>query len=334
MSVSVRDVAARAGVSVGTVSNVLNRPERVSGTTVDRVRDAIRELGFVRNDAARQLRAGRSQSIGLVILDVGNPFFTELARGAEERAAALGLAVLLGNSGEDPAREARYLDLFEEQRVRGVLISSVGEVTEQLERLRNRGTATVFVDRRAGDLPFSSVSVDDVAGGRLAAQHLIEQGRRRIAFVGGPRDLHQVRDRLAGARSAVEAAPGCMLEVIETESLTVRQGSLAGAAIAARDAADRPDAVFAANDLLAVGVLQAAAQAEGLRVPDELAIIGYDDIAFAASTVTPLSSVRQPSHLIGQTGVEILVREAEEPDTPREQIEFQPELVPRASTGA
>ncbi len=123
MAVSVRDVAAAASVSVGTVSNVLNRPEKVAPGTVERVLAAIDELGFVRNDAARQLRAGRSRSIGLVVLDVRNPFFTEVARGAEDRAAEDGMTILLGNSDENADRERSYLDLFEEQRVHGVLIS-------------------------------------------------------------------------------------------------------------------------------------------------------------------------------------------------------------------
>ena len=149
MTISVKDVASRAGVSVGTVSNVLNRPEKVAAATVQRVHAAIEELGFGRNDAARQLRAGRSRSIGLVVLDVRNPFFTDVARGAELRAAADDLSILLGNSGDDPARESSYLDLFEQQRVHGVLISPVHDVSGRLERLRAHGIPSVLVDRRS-----------------------------------------------------------------------------------------------------------------------------------------------------------------------------------------
>jgi len=145
--VSVRDVAVAAGVSVGTVSNVLNRPDRVAGATVERVNAAIADLGFVRNDAARQLRAGRSRSIGLVVLDVSNPFFTDVARGAEQRAAEEGLSVLLGNSDESSSRERGYLDLFEEQRVHGVLISPIADDLPRLRRLRERGIPVVLVDR-------------------------------------------------------------------------------------------------------------------------------------------------------------------------------------------
>lgn len=331
MSISVRDVAVHAGVSVGTVSNVLNRPERVSRATVERVQRAIRELGFVRNDAARQLRAGRSLTIGLVVLDVGNPFFTDLARGAEDRAAEDGLAVLLGNSGDDPARETAYLDLFAEQRVRGMLVSPIGEVPDRAARLAASGIPVVLVDRRT-DLPsLSSVSVDDVAGGRLATQHLLDGGRRRLAFIGGPSALTQVSDRLIGARAAVDAVDGASLEVIETDAMSVEQGRSAGSAIVARAPRDRPDGVFCANDLLAVGVMQATVMSSNVRIPDDLALIGYDDIAFASAAVVPLTSVRQPSHAIGRTAVDVLLRAASDPTASAEHVEFQPELVVRES---
>ena len=285
MAVSVRDVAAAASVSVGTVSNVLNRPEKVAPDTVARVMAAIDELGFVRNDAARQLRAGRSRSIGLVVLDVRNPFFTDVARGAEDRAAEDNMTILLGNSDENGDRERAYLDLFEEQRVHGVLISPLGDDETRLQRLRGRDTPVVLVDRVSEDRNLSSVSVDDVVGGELAVRHLIETGRRRIAFVGGPMGIRQVADRLAGARRAVEAEPDATLEVIETESLTVLEGRAAGEAIRERAAGERPDAVFAANDLLAMGVLQALNMLGSVRVPDDVALIGYDDIDFASTAV-------------------------------------------------
>jgi LacI family transcriptional regulator len=199
MSVSVREVAAAASVSVGTVSNVLNRPDKVAPATVERVMAAIADLGFVRNDAARQLRAGRSRSIGLVVLDVRNPFFTDVARGAEDRAAEDGMTILLGNSDENRDREGAYLDLFEEQRVHGVLISPLSDDLPRLARLRERGTPVVLVDREAADRSFSSVAVDDVVGGELAVRHLAELGRRRVAFVGGPLGIQQAADRLEGA---------------------------------------------------------------------------------------------------------------------------------------
>ncbi|WP_067137219.1 LacI family DNA-binding transcriptional regulator [Microtetraspora malaysiensis] len=335
MTVSVRDVAAAASVSVGTVSNVLNHPDKVAPATVERVLSAIEELGFVRNDAARQLRAGRSRSIGLVVLDVRNPFFTEVARGAEERAAAEGLTVLLGNSGANSAREAAYLDLFEEQRVHGLLITPLNEELARLERLRRRGTPVVLVDRQAPPRSFSSVAVDDVAGGFLAAQHLLERGRRRIAFVGGPLGIRQVSDRLEGARRAVAEVAGAAIEVVPTESPTVLEGRTAGEALQARTPAERPDAVFAANDLLAMGLLQALMLRGKLRVPEDMALIGYDDIDFAATAIVPFSSIRQPAALLGQTAVDLLLQEASGRGMKElRQVVFRPELVERASTQA
>jgi LacI family transcriptional regulator len=332
--VSVRDVALRAGVSVGTVSNVMNRPDKVSPATIESVQRAIAELGFVRNDAARQLRAGRSRAVGLVILDIGNPFFADLARGAEDQAALAGFSIILGNSDEKADREATYLDLFEEQRMRGVLISPLGDITARLRRLRDRGIPAVLVDRTTPDETFSSVSVDDVAGGKQAVDHLIELGRRRIAFVGGPAEIRQVSDRLEGARRAVAARDGVSLEIIETAALTVGEGHGVGERIVSRASVDRPDAIFAANDLIAVGLLQALYMQGAVVVPDEIALIGYDDIGFASSSVVPLSSIRQPSALIGATAVDILLAEADDPGREAVQVVFQPELVVRESTRA
>lgn len=332
MAVSVKDVAAAASVSVGTVSNVLNRPEKVAAETVARVQAAIVELGFVRNDAARQLRAGRSRSIGLVVLDSANPFFAEVARGAEERADAEGMSILLGNSDQEPGRESAYLDLFREQRVNGVLLTPVELDEAPVQRLAAAGIPVVLVD---GELPrddVPSVAVDDVEGGHLAVAHLLALGRRRIAFVGGPLSIRQVADRLEGARRALAEVPGAVLEVIELDALTVLRGREAGEAIAHRAPADRPDAVFCANDLLAVGVLQGAAILGAVRVPEDLALIGYDDIDFAQATVVPLSSIRQPAREIGATAVELLFEALADGAGPARHVRFRPELIVRAST--
>lgn len=335
VSVSVRDVAVAASVSVGTVSNVLNRPDKVAAETVTRVLAAIEELGFVRNDAARQLRAGRSRSIGLVVLDAGNPFFADVARGAEARAEEDRLSVLLGNSDDDSSREAGYLDLFREQRVNGVLISPASDDVNKLEQVANAGIPVVLVDHELPGSRFCSVSVDDVEGGYLAVRHLIDIGRRRIAFIGGPSSIAQVANRLRGARRAVEETPDAALELIEIPALTVLNGRTAGEEIVRREPSQRPDALFAANDLLAVGVLQALTMFSTVRVPEDIALIGYDDIDFAAATVVPLSSIRQPARLIGHTAVDLLLRFIDDPDGDYERnVRFQPELVIRQSTSS
>ncbi|MFF8188273.1 LacI family DNA-binding transcriptional regulator [Microbacterium sp. NPDC016588] len=330
MSASIKDVAAAAGVSVGTVSNVLNRPEKVSPATVERVHATIEKLGFVRNDAARQLRAGRSRSVGFIVLDTANPFFAEVARGAEERADAEGLAVLLGSSGQDGARERTYLELFREQRVRGVLLTPSDPAAAAVSQA---GIPLVLVDGESPDGSVPSVAVDDVEGGYLAARHLLERGRRRLAFVGGPLAVRQVTDRLTGARRALAEVPGARLEIVEMPTLTVLAGRQVGEDFAARRPEDRPDAAFCANDLLAVGLLQGSAILGTVRVPEDLAIVGYDDIDFAQSTVVPLSSVRQPAHEMGATAIDVLRELLDDPPATPRRVRFRPELVIRASTG-
>lgn len=330
--VSIRDVATAAGVSVGTVSNVLNRPEKVAEATVARVRSAIDELGFIRNEAARQLRDGRSAAIGLVVLDVRNPYFTDVAHGVETAAAAAGLSVTLGNSDGDPARERRYLDLFEQQRVQGVLISPADASLDRLRTLDERGIPVVLVDGVDPTGALDAVTVDDVAGGRMAAEHLLGLGRRRLLVVAGPATLSQVADRLDGVRQALAAHPDASLEVVHLPQLTVPAGREVGRSLVARNAADRPDAVFAVNDLLGLGVLQALVlERETVRVPEDVAVIGYDDIEWAASAVVPLSSVRQPREQLGRTAIEALLGRGAGGERAGA-VRFAPELVARRST--
>lgn len=331
---SIKDVAAHAGVSVGTVSNVLNRPGLVSERTRIRVNEAITALGFVRNESARQLRAGRSRTLAYVVLDTTNPFFTDVARGVEEVSLGAGMALFLCNSDEDAAREANYLDLLEEQRVQGVLITPVDPDGERLALLPRRGTPVVLVDRAAEAGSACSVAVDDVMGGDLAAAHLLETGHERIAFVGGPLAIPQVRDRRQGALAALrrEGRDESALVVLETSAPTAPEGRRAGERLVGLPAARRPTAAFCANDLLALGLLQEMTR-QGLRVPDDIAIVGYDDIDFAAAAAVPLTSVRQPRHQLGRTAAELLLAEASgEPGHVHQQILFQPELVVRSST--
>lgn len=338
MAASIKEVARRAGVSIGTVSNVLNRPEAVATATRQRVLDAITELGYVRNDSARQLRAGRSRTVAIVVLDVANPFFTDVVRGAELAAAERGAMVVVCNSGEDPDRERRHLDLLEEQRVQGVLITPVdGGRGSRLEQLIGRGTPVVLVDRGAGRRDRCSVAVDDVLGGRLAGGHLAGLGHRRVAFVGGPFRIPQVADRHAGVRAALadhaeRSAYPIHLEVLTTASLGVAAGREAAERLAAQPVGLRPTAACCANDLLALGLLQGLIR-NGLRVPEDVAIVGYDDIEFAAAAAVPLSSVRQPRELLGRTATELLLDEVHDPaGHQHRQVLFEPELVVREST--
>ena len=332
-SASVKDVAAAAGVSLGTVSNVLNRPDRVSPQTRERVQQAMADLGFVRNESARQLRAGTSRTLAYVMLDASNPFFTDVAQGIEAAAEGAGLSLVLCNSGNLEQRERSHLALLEQQRVQGVLVTPVDPETSALEELSRRGTPVVVVDRTRTDKRFCTVAVDDVLGGRLAAEHLIDRGHRRIAFIGGPDSLGQVRDRRRGAEAAWAAAglPAEDLVEITTTSLTVAEGREAGQRLAGLPARRRPTAAFCANDLVALGLLQQAI-GSGLRVPGQLAIVGYDDIEFAAAAAVPLTSVRQPRQGLGRAAAELVLDEATNPEHEHQQVLFTPELVARAST--
>jgi LacI family transcriptional regulator len=327
VTVGIKEVAQRAGVSPGTVSNVLNRPERVAAATRERVERAIHELGFVRNGSASTLRAGQSRAVGLVVLDVGNPFFAEVARGVEDVVSGRDHAVILCNSGESPEKEARNLRVLAEQRVRGVLITPAGEDITGLRRLRDRGVAVVFVDHSAsGDV--CSVSVDDVAGGELAARHLVAGGAKRIAFVSGPHAIRQCSDRRRGALRALDPSGQELVDVVVPE-MNAHGGRLAAGTLLD---GGLPDAVFCANDLLALGVLRALLQA-GVRVPEDVALIGYDDIEFSSAAAVPLSSIRQPTYQLGKIATELLLDECDAPEEHvHQQIMFQPELVVRESS--
>lgn len=330
---SVKDVARSAGVSLGTVSNVMNRPEVVSPATRERVERAMAELGFVRNESARQLRAGTSRMLAYVMLDGTNPFFHDVAQGIELAAEEADLSLFICNSNARVEREEVHLDRLLQQRVQGILITPVNPEAAHLIELGGRGIPVVIVDRVGAGGAFCSVAVDDILGGRIAVEHLVEQGHTRVAVVGGPESIGQVRERLEGARqiwAELGLVPGD-LTYLPTAALTVAEGRSAGERLAGIPARRRPTAAFCANDLLALGLLQQTIGA-GLRVPEELAIVGFDDIEFAAAAAVPLSSVRQPRQELGRAAAQLVLDEATNPDHEHQQLSFVPELVARAST--
>lgn len=334
---SISDVAASAGVSIGTVSNVLNRPQVVALDTRARVEAAIEALGFVRNESARQLGSGRSRAIGLVVLDLRNPFFTDVARGAQEVTQEQGNAILIADSREDEATERANVELFVQQRVQGLLLAPSGAGEEAAALLVRARIPVVLIDRSSNTDGLCSVTVDDVRGGSLAISHLQELGHRRLAFVGGPSSLMQVTDRKAGAERQLR--PDASLLVISTSGLNVMQGRLAAETLLALPDSERPTAIFAANDLVALGVLQAC-YLNGLRVPQDMALIGYDDIDFAESAAVPLTSIRQPRQELGRAAAKLLFAEIADSGRPgttarpheHRSLQFQPSLVVRAST--
>ena len=331
---TILDVAERAGVSVGTVSNALNRPEIVADKTLASIEAAMDELGFVRNAAARQLTGAKSPAIGLIVLDIDNPFFTEVYRGVETAANEAGYLVMVCGFAGDPTHERRQLRLLEEQRVAGILATRVGKGNSRVySQMRKRGTPVVMLDRHIASREQCSVSVDDVVGGRLAGTHLCELGHKRLALVNGPRDWSQCADRRQGFLESLEQTGAKLTRGadLEVEKMTIEAGEeMARKILSARS---RPTAIFCTNDLLALGV-EHALIAAGFKVPEDFAIVGYDDVAFATMAFVPITSVRQPAYELGHRAALQLLSEAGDEGHRHEQVVFEPELVVRASTGA
>ena len=329
----IREVAKRAGVSLGTVSNVLNHPEIVAPETLQKVQQAIDEIGFVRNGSARQLRVGSSQHIGLIVLDVANPFFTEVARGVEDLANQAGYIVILCNSDDSVEKENHYLHVLEEQRTQGVLITPVQNDARYLQRLRQHGIAVVLLDRPSRIKDLCSVAVDDVQGGELATSHLLEAGHTRIGFVHGPLSIRQVADRKRGVIRAVKTAG------LDPESTIVDIAAQAQSARAGEECVEqllsvkrRPTAVFCTNDLLALGLMRGLIK-HGISIPGDMALVGYDDVEFASVLSTPLTSIRQPKYELGRAAAELLLDEAQNPTSHQHKhIVYLPELIVRESS--
>jgi LacI family transcriptional regulator len=330
MSVSLRDVAKAAKVSVGTVSNVLNRPDVVAPETLARVQATIKELGFVPNGFARHLRSGQSRTLGLIVPDVANPFFTEVARGVEDAASKRDYAVFLCNSDESASKEDRYINVLIQQQVRGVLITPADMKSDRLEVMRERGIAVTLLDREIKGRKQCSVSVDDVHGGQIAIEYLAGLGHKNIAWVCGPESIPQVADRGAGVTKAAKVA-GAKIETVRVPLMNAAKGEEAAKKILELDV--MPTAIFCANDLLALGVMRALL-ANKVRIPEQVSVLGYDNIEFAPSAAVPLSSIAQPSYQMGVTAADLLLNECEDGENhEHQQIRFQPQLVERASTG-
>ena len=331
--VSRSDVAKLAGVSHGTVSHVLNHPDRVRPETRARVEAAIAELGFVRDEAARHLRAGYSTTIGLMLLDAFNPSFMDVARGVDHRTAGERWTVLMSNSARDSEREQRYLREYASRRVAGLIVIPNDRIDEEDHPLPELDTPMVVVDRAGHDPAGLSVAIDDITGGGLLADHLAKLGHRRIAFVGRPEAALPVRTRFTGFRQRlVEIDPALEPELID-EPLTFEAGVEAGREIAARPPQRRPTAIATAVDVLAFGVLQGL-QSAGLRVPEDISVAGYDDIPFTAQLSVPLTSVARPHHRMGSVAADLLLQVLEGGEPRSRHLMLEPELVVRASTAA
>ena len=331
-SVRIGDVAARARVSVGTVSHTINHPELVSARTRSAVQRAIKDLGFVPNQQARVLTGASSQVIGLVVLDVVSPFFMQAARAVERAAREAGHVVILCNSDNDADRETELLHILAAQRVRGALLTP-SSTNRGLDRgsIQARRLPLVFLDYQNSP-DDCSVSVDDVAGARLAVQHLLDLGHQRVAFVGGGRGLRQHVERAQGAREAIIVAgidPTAGLVEVNQEGLGIHDGLLAAERLLE---GKPPTGIFCGNDMMAFGVYRGLTRA-GVKIPDDVSLVGYDDIDFAADWIVPLTSVRQPTDELGYLAAQLLLdHSAGDPAHVHRQIVLQPELIVRSSS--
>lgn len=387
----VKDVATLAGVSVGSVSNVINGRGSVSPEVRKRVEDAIARLGYVPNPTAQALRRGTSPLVAVAVFDLNNPFFMEAASGMERCLREAGFVMTLSSTHASVAEEAQLLRTMARQAVRGVLLTPADSELEAAHELVAQGIPVVLFDTPDTPSDMSSIAVNDRAGASLAIEHLLALGHRRIIFVNGPAHVRQARQRLLGVRDAIahwEKLTGTgslALDVVSVADFTARAGrEFAGEWLAARglgagagdaqdedgapagadgdgrgpgrpgsngaqdgrpgrtgpdgdDGDDRhPTAVFCANDLIAFGVMSSLRDA-GIRIPADVSLVGFDDIALASQTSVPLTTIRQPMEELGMAAVELLLADprADEGDSPAiEHRAFDPQLVIRESTSA
>ncbi|WP_433018562.1 LacI family DNA-binding transcriptional regulator [Kribbella sp. CA-294648] len=326
---TISDVAGRAGVSTATVSRALNGKSTVDPDLVARVRQAADELGYQPNGPARNLRRQEAAVVALIISDVENPFFTAIARGVEDVAHEVGYSVVLCNSDENAAKESRYIDVAIQERVAGVILSPTGTATS-VEKLTQRGTAFVAVDRPLPGQASDVVLVDTRLAARQATAHLIEQGYRRIGCITGPSGVRTADDRLAGYRDALKAA-----RLRSTTKLVRRtEYKAAGAHRAAQELLDQPeppDALLVANSAMAVGVLQAL-QEHGIRPGRQVGIVAFDDAPWAELLDPPLTVVAQPAYEIGTVAARLLLARITDNTRPTTTTTLAARLIERASS--
>lgn len=325
-----RDIATAAGVSQATVSNVLNRPDLVAAETRERVHAAIKRMDFVVNESARTLRAGRSRTLGVIALDLTNPFWGDVTRGVSDAAAAQGYSVLLGSSGESREGEQNLLRLFEEHRVDGVLVSSVDIDSPAIESLTRRGITVVLLDEPDSTGRYGSVSLDQAAGARLVGEHLLGRGHRRIGFINVSHDIWWARERSRGLCEAIRSANEDPALVVSEQTITTMTAQIAEPAVDALFS-EAPDvtALFCVNDMVALGVLKRLRDLNR-SVPGDVSVVGFDDSYFAALLSPALTTVRQQPYSLGRTAAELAIKRSSGQST--EAVIYQPVLVVREST--
>jgi LacI family transcriptional regulator len=329
---TIREVAESAGVSYATVSHVINNTRLVSPETRERVLAAMDALNYHPNALARSLRQGKTNTIGLVLPDSANPFFAEISRSIEGEAFKRGYSVFLCNTELDTQRELFYVDVLSKKQVDGIIFVAAGDQADSLDFLLRRRMPVVMIDRDVPNVEVDAVLTDNQLGGLLAARHLLELGHRRIACIAGPSSITPSSERIIGYRRALEAA-GLPYD----EALVIRGDyhSQSGMEIthALLKMDPRPTAVFALNDLMALGALRAASEA-GYAVPQDLAVVGYDDLELSHFTNPPLTTISQPKKEVGAQAINLLVDRMSRKSRAPSRVVLPPELIIRRSTQA
>ena len=322
-----RDVASTAGVSLKTVSRVVNREPGVHADTAARVEVAIASLGFARNDVARSLRHGRAEAIGLVIEDVANPFYSAIARTVEDAAHARGHIVITGSCEEDPEREQQLVGRLLRRSVDALLIVPAGADHRYLEPELAAGTPLVFLDRPAVGIEADTVLLDNLGGARAGVAHLLERGHDRVAFVGDAPALHTARERLAGYRSAlVDAGVPERTELVRPGTHDAAAAEATVRALLRLPVARRPTAVFCANNRNTIGALRALRDH-----PRPVALVGFDDFELADMLPTPVTVVRHAPEDMGRIAAELAYARLEGDAGPPQRRTIPCELVVRGS---
>ncbi len=330
---NIRDVAKHAGVSIATVSTALNGTGPVSEKTMRRIWEAVEAVGYAPNGIARSLRLGRSRLLGLIVSEITNPFFGALTLAVEKAARAQGYAVIVCNSNEDEARELELLELLKVQRVAGILVAPSGQGVKYRDSLsRDAGAPLLTIDRQIEGLERDFVGLDNRAAGRMITDYILRLGHRRIAFIGGRMGVSTSDLRFEGfcdalAAAGLQADPALCLraDFRGDAAYTVAQPLLA--------MAERPTAIVAANNVMALGALQAIGDL-GFRCPQDVSVAGIDDFPWSTALRPRLTTVAQPIEEIGQAAVEMLLDQLTEGGAPaatgRSRI-FQPTLIARDS---
>lgn len=331
---TLKDVARKAGVSVSTVSRVFNDPEKVRPDTRQRVREASEALNYKPSRVARRLRmqTGETNLIGLIIPDMQNPFFAEVARGVEDVARDHNYALILSNSDEDPDKQKLALDTLRTEDVDGVIVPPVGLGDPAVTDFAESSIPIVCVDRRMEDLHLDTILSDNRQGAYDAVTHLIELGHERIAFIGGIARISTHTERREGYKAALRDHDLSVTPALVKEGALHRErGKDHTEALLNLDRP--PTALFTGNNLTTLGALSALSQL-GVRVPEDLALVGYDDIPWAGALNPPPTVIDQPSYEMGQRAAELLLQRFDNPDRSPTDVTLQPKLVVRQSCGA